>query len=96
MLLHEADQFGARSVVGELGGRLFFEIEHGVKEDLAKAASLDLGIDVKIENTKWLHFNKRVCPCPDEQLLEAGFNKTDTLVTLRFEEARVVVSSGLR
>lgn len=96
MLLHEPDQFGARSVVGELGWNLFFEIKHCVKEDLAKAASLDLGIDVKIEDAEWLHFDKRVAPCSDEQFLESGFNKADTLVALRFKEARVVICSRLR
>jgi len=92
---HEADQFGAWSVVGKLSWLLVLVGEHRVEKYFTPTATLDLSIHVEIKHTEWLHFNKGAVPRPHEQLLVTYFNEADTPGALCLNEESVVVSAHL-
>jgi len=92
---HEADQFGAWSVVGKLSWLLVFVGEHGVEKYFTPTATLYFTIHVEVKHTEWLHFNQSAMPCSHEQLLIAYFNEADTPGALCLNEESVVVSAHL-
>ena len=66
MLCHEANQLRWGAIICELMGLNTFLSEHGFEQLFAIAASLNSFVNIKIQDTKRLHFNQGVHSCPNE------------------------------
>jgi hypothetical protein len=54
---------------------------------------LNFVINIKVQYTQRLYFNKSIRSVPDKQLFQAYFDKTDAFVTLRLKKAGMVIGA---
>lgn len=91
VLAQEGDQLGTRSIVCKLARVDSLMLQHRVKQSFTEATTLHSLVDIKVQDTKWPHFNETAIAISDEQLLVADLEETNALVAFRFNVASVAI-----
>ena len=85
----------AGSIIGDLSCRRLHVDQHRIKECLSVATSLDLSIDVEVENSQRFHFVHLATTAPHEKLFVADLDEADSLIRLGLHEQDVPVGLQL-
>ena len=91
MLGKETHQLVTRTIICD-ESRLRVHIgEHDVEKTFAIATTLDLGINIEIEDGQRFHFVHLATASPHKKLLIADFDEANSLVALSLDEQNVLI-----